>query len=76
VQDILEKCEIDYKDYKDFEKYKKAKKRLTWEEDTILMNNNYEAPPKNIPRPSPLLVIDDMSHSDIYTTSRQIHLLI
>ena len=44
---------------------------MTWEEDTILMNNNYEAPPKNIPRPSPLLVIDDMSHSDIYSTSRQ-----
>jgi hypothetical protein len=36
----------------------------------MLENSNYEEPPK-IPRPNPLLIIGDMSHSGLYSTSRQ-----
>lgn len=35
-----------------------------------LENMGFKAPPV-IPRPSPLLIIDDMSHSDLYTPSKK-----
>ena len=76
VASILKQCEKDGIDFDDYEVYMKAycrwrvHKKLSLEEQTMLENNNYEKPPE-IPRPSPLLLIDDMSHSDIYSTSRQ-----
>jgi hypothetical protein len=76
LDDILAKCAQDDKDYRDFCKYKKAYERwkmdktLTYEQQVILQNNQYAKPPPNIPAPSPLLILDDMSHSDIYSTSR------
>ena len=75
VEDILKKCKIDSDDYDDYHIYMTAyllwrrKEPLTLEQKTMLENNNYEKPPA-IPRPSPLLIVDDMSHSDIYSTSR------
>jgi hypothetical protein len=36
-----------------------------------LMENNQFRPRPELPRPSPLLMIDDMSHSDIYTPSKK-----
>ena len=75
INDILEKCKKDYEDYESYEYYMKASnkwkkgKHLQLDEHTMFENNNYEEPPE-IPRPSPLLIIDDMSHSDIYSTSR------
>jgi hypothetical protein len=77
IDDILKKCKKESDDYDDYEEYMQAYrnwkrgKELTMEEYTTLDNNNFEKPPEVIPRPSPLLIIDDMSHSDIYSTSRQ-----
>jgi hypothetical protein len=76
VDDILRKCEKDSDDFDHYYEYMKAylrwrhKKELTLEQRTMLENNDYKKPP-SIPRPSPLLIVDDMSHSDIYSTSRQ-----
>jgi hypothetical protein len=76
ISDILEKCKKDsdnYDDYHDYMKvYLKWKRNgeLTTEEQTMLENTNYQKPP-SVPRPSPLLIVDDMSHSEIYSTSRQ-----
>jgi len=77
IQDILKKCTKDSDDYDDYEEYMQAfrkwkrGKSLSMDEHTMLDNNNFEKPSEVIPRPSPLLIIDDMSHSDIYSTSRQ-----
>jgi hypothetical protein len=76
VEDILEKCTNDSEEYDDYLIYMKAYsrwqlgKQLTLDQKIMLDNNNYTRPPE-VPRPSPLLIIDDMSHSDIYSTSRQ-----
>jgi len=76
IANILEKCKKDLDDYDDYHIYMKAyikwKKdmKLTLEERTMLENADYHKPPA-IPRPSPLLIVDDMSHSEIYSTSRQ-----
>jgi len=48
----------------------KKEMRLTVAEHTMLENADYHKPPE-VPRPSPLLIVDDMSHSEIYSTSRQ-----
>lgn len=76
VENILEKCTNDSEEYDDYLIYMKAYsrwqlgKQLTLDQKIMLDNNNYTRPPE-VPRPSPLLIIDDMSHSDIYSTSRQ-----
>ena len=44
--------------------------KLTSDEHTMLENADYHKPPE-VPRPSLLLIVDDMSHSQIYSTSRQ-----
>jgi hypothetical protein len=73
--DILRKTELDGKEYDKFETYLNAykkyrdKKELTLEERTLLHNQNFKKP-EHIPVPRPVLLIDDMSHSDIYSTSR------
>jgi len=77
IEDILKKCKKDSDDYDDYEEYMaayrkwKRGKQLSIDEHTMLDNNNFDKPSEVIPRPSPLLIIDDMSHSDIYSTSRQ-----
>jgi hypothetical protein len=76
IEKILDSTKKDSDEYDDYEIYMKAylkwkrKSPLTNDERVMLENNDYEKPPE-IPRPSPLLIIDDMSHSDIYSTSRQ-----
>ena len=79
IADILQKCKKDsddYDDYHDYHDYMKAyikwKKdmKLTVAEHTMLENADYHKPPE-VPRPYPLLIVDDMSHSEIYSTSRQ-----
>lgn len=77
IQDILAKTKKDSDEYDDYDFYMKTLKKwksgksLSMKEHTLLDNNNFETPPEKIPPPSPLLIIDDMSHSDIYSTSRQ-----
>jgi hypothetical protein len=76
INDILKKCKKDSDDYDDYHDYMKAyikwkrNIKLNLDERTMLENTNYQKPPE-VPRPSPLLIVDDMSHSDIYSTSRQ-----
>eukprot|EP01041_Mallomonas_annulata_P008325 gene8325-17138_t len=76
IEDILAKCKTDSDDFDDYEAYMNAYrkwkrgKNLKLDEHTMPENNDFQKPPE-IPRPSPLIVIDDMSHSDIYSTSRQ-----
>ena len=63
--------------YRVFKKYLNAYKKwtrgkkstLTNDELTLLENNLYKKP-IYLPRPSPLLIVDDMSHTGIYTPSR------
>jgi len=75
LNNILKKCAIEGKEYDDFEVYLNAykkyrdKKPLTMPEHTLLQNHNFKKP-VHIPIPRPCLLIDDMSHSDIYSTSR------
>ena len=76
IANILQKCKKDSDDYDDYHVYMKAyikwkkEMKLTLEERTMLENTDYHKPPA-VPRPSPLLIVDDMSHSEIYSTSRQ-----
>ena len=75
LNDILRKTAEEAKEYDEFEIYLNAykkyrdKKTLTLDERTLLQNQNYKKP-VHIPVPRPCLLIDDMSHSDIYSTSR------
>lgn len=77
IELILKKCKEEAEDYDLYEEYMKAYRKykqgreLTLDERTMLQNNHYKRPSTRIPRPCPLLIIDDCSHSDIYSTSRQ-----
>ena len=76
IQSILDKTAQDAKVFDEFETYLNAYKKyrdhktLTSAEHTMLDNNNFKKP-VYIPVPKPVLVIDDMSHSDIYSTARE-----
>ena len=48
-----------------------AGKELTNDEFQTLENNLFERPPFVIPRPCPLIILDDLSHSEIYSPSRK-----
>jgi len=75
IKSILEKTAQDAKVFDDFETYLNAYKKyrdnkmLTVAEHTMLDNNNFKKP-VHIAVPKPVLLIDDMSHSDIFSTSR------
>jgi hypothetical protein len=75
IKSILEKTAQDAKVFDDFETYLNAykkyrdKKTLTVAEHTMLDNNNFKKP-VHIAVPKPVLLIDDISHSDIFSTSR------
>jgi len=62
----------EYKDYLDYvqayEKYKKGTADMF--ELTLVKNHNYEKP-IFMERPSPLLILDDLSHTEIYSSSRR-----
>lgn len=65
----------EYKEYmkilKKWKQYEKGKgPALLIKEFNLLENNQFKALPY-LPRPSPLLIIDDMSHSDLYTPSKK-----
>lgn len=77
IDDITQKVKKMGDDYQLVLKYKKAWKKhkrgekLTLEDQRLLHENDFKKPPKHIPYPSPLLIIDDMSHSTLYRTSSQ-----
>jgi len=77
IMKILAATQQDAEKYREFSKYLKAYKKyrrgrehsLSAEERTMLENNQFKKP-NYMPRPSPLLIVDDMSHTNIYTTSK------
>jgi hypothetical protein len=74
VKLMMEEYEIakEYKRiYKKWLLYQKGKGEAPNVKEFNLLENNNFRPGENIPRPSPLLIIDDMSHSDIYTPSKK-----
>ena len=72
---------IIHQNNEDWEKYEKHKayvevykrwreKRHTFADQLVLEAKDYQVPP-DLPMPSAAVIIDDMSHSDIYSTSRE-----
>lgn len=81
LDDILGKVKLSVEEYEVYKEYMHILKKwrrfekgkgpaLTIKEFNMLENNQFKTPDK-IHRPSPLLIIDDMSHSDIYTPSKR-----
>lgn len=81
LDNILHKVKDSVKEYEEYKEYMKILKKwkkyekgkgpaLTIKEFNLLENNQFKTLPKT-PRPAPLLIIDDMSHSDIYTPSKK-----
>jgi hypothetical protein len=74
LKDILSKVEADVADHEKREQYRECYRR--WKSgkasmrDINLLEANDFQPPPNIPKPCPLLIIDDMSHSPLYQPSR------
>jgi hypothetical protein len=81
LDNILAKVKVMVVEYEEVKAYNKIYHKwklfsrnkgppLTVQEFTLLENNQFKKRP-DLPRPSPLLMIDDMSHSDIYTPSKK-----
>jgi hypothetical protein len=71
LQNVLDRIEQLVKEYfqrleyiRVYERWKKGLP-LTYAEDYLLKKNFYEPKPE-LPRPSPLLIIDDLSHTSMY----------
>jgi hypothetical protein len=74
LTEILEKVKEDVDDYERREEYRVIYQRYlrgipTQKDIQILEANDYKKPVK-LPKPSPLLIIDDMSHSPLYQPSK------
>jgi len=76
LQKILEATAKDAKRYRDYKEYLSAYKKwrrksdhLSHDEMTLLENNHFKKLPVQL-RPSPLLIVDDMSHTEIFNTRR------
>jgi len=71
LKDVLRKAVLAAEQYKEYEVYYKLYQKyargtpLTIHEKTMLENNHYVKPPL-IPFPSPVLILDDLSHTNIY----------
>lgn len=74
----VEEMVVEYKENKAYNQiYDKWKRfeagkgpHLTMVEYNLVEKNNFK-PRERLPRPAPLLIIDDMSHSDLYTPSKK-----
>lgn len=70
VEDYNESKEL-HRIYRKWLRFKKGKgEALSVKEFNVMENHNFQ-PGEKLPRPSPLVIIDDMSHSDIYSTSKK-----
>ena len=69
--DVERKCKEEADQYREYMVYYKIYQKyvrgtpLTMNDKTMLDNNHFVKPPL-IPRPSPLLILDDLSHSSIF----------
>jgi hypothetical protein len=75
LNEILDKVRNDAEDHQRREKYKEAyakwkRRKATFEEIALLEANDFAKPP-NIPKPCPLLIIDDMSQTPLYQPSQK-----
>lgn len=75
LNDILEKVKEDVEDYEKREEYRQVYRRFmrniaTTRDMNILEANGFQKP-LILPKPSPLLIIDDMSHSPLYQPSKK-----
>lgn len=75
LTEILEKVKEDVDDHERREEYRAAYARwrqnaATMKDMNLLEANEFRKPP-NIPKPCPLLIIDDMSHSPLYQPSQK-----
>lgn len=75
LDDILVKVKQDVEDHEKREEYKAVfhrwiRKKATMRDMNILEINEFKKP-VNIPKPCPLLIIDDMSHSPLYQPSKK-----
>ena len=73
--DILGKVKEDVDDYEKREEYKRIYNRwisghASMRDMNVLEANEFKRP-LNLPKPCPLLIIDDMSHSPLYQPSRK-----
>jgi hypothetical protein len=78
ILDQVKEMAIEYEDYKFYMKilkkwheYQKGKGPALLVKEFNLLDNNQFKPLPYLARPSPLLIIDDMSHSDLYTPSKK-----
>jgi hypothetical protein len=74
VTEIVAKIEEEAEKYILYLAYKAAYKRWkkgkhTFKDEVTLEHNNYEKPP-DMPRPAPVMILDDLSHTEIYSSSR------
>jgi hypothetical protein len=75
LNDILAKVQQDVEDHEKREAYKAIyqrwlQNRAGMRDMNVLEANNFKKPP-DIPKPCPLLIIDDMSHSPLYQPSQK-----
>jgi hypothetical protein len=75
LTEILEKVKEDVDDFEKREEYKKIYNRwvhghASMRDMNVLEANEFKRP-LNLPKPCPLLIIDDMSHSPLYQPSRK-----
>ncbi len=73
IEDISKKTKILAKEYFDEVKYKLSYKRWkegnpTFDDEYVLAVQQHRKPIKHLQWPSPCLIIDDMSHSNIYSS--------
>lgn len=80
ITDQVKEMMLEYEQAKEYKRiYNKWRRYMKTEgkseapnvKEMNLLENNQFRPGEDIPRPSPLLIIDDMSHSDIYTPSKK-----
>jgi hypothetical protein len=71
LQDIEEKIKKDKRDYEEYQEYMAAYKRWrkgkSSELDDEMLAKYQHRQPEPVAPPSPLIIVDDMSHSDIYS---------
>ena len=75
LNEVLDKVKQDVDDHEKREAYRAAyqrwlKKVPTMKDMNLLEANDFRKPP-DIPKPCPLLIIDDMSHSPLYQPSQK-----
>ena len=75
IEDILTRIKQDVDDWNEVKGYYDAYHRVLrgdgdWHDDALVKAMNYQEAKDPGPRPCPLIILDDLSHSPIYSTAR------